>query len=223
MCTVDNGSGGHGHARYRQYRFNCFIVLRWSQGGLSARNGAFLDLAHHWARQRKMTWHHVRSRRWGSHRSDCWTKSLSINWLNKACACDRLTFTVCGIGSALYVFQCLSFERITGYVRTELIFREKRLSDCNCATRGLLAGTTEARLKHRAATWGVRSQVTELHAAPANNPPCMYTTRAHGPHTQLPGVEPAGSRWLLRRVINKSRWGGCVWWVILGFGAVCVI
>lgn len=70
-------------------------------------------------------------------------------------------------------------------------------------------------------------KITELHGAPASNLPYMYVTRARGPHAQLLVWAMLSalhkSRWLFRRVINKSKWGGCVWWVIFGFRVVCYL
>lgn len=51
--------------------------------------------------------------------------------------------------------------------------------------------------------------ITEVHGAPASNLPHMYMTRARGLQTQLLawGMQSAlrKSRWLFRRVINKSK------------------
>lgn len=183
------------------------------------------------ARDKEVIWGPRRNVvRGGPNKSCCTCDKLNLcSQLVRQCSLFQFLMTVCSIPTYIYIKkekkECKTWKENHGYKLINQKYcetnklassEEQETSQCGiwdytCTSGGPFRRTTAAQLKHWPVSWDILSQIIELHEAPANNLPYMYTTRARGLHTQLPArAVPSAShesRWLLRRVINKSRHG----------------
>lgn len=97
--------------------------------------------------------------------------------------------------------------------------------DYTCTSGGSFR-TTAALLKHWPVSWDVfHDSLSSMKHLPTTCHTCTppeLMGRTHSrqsePHRALPMVADGS-----RQVVNKKWWGGCVWWVILGFSVACYL
>lgn len=130
---------------------------------------------------------------WGPHRNN----SIGLRWVNTSAA------------------------RVTTWTSAS----QCEIWDHTCTSGGSFR-TTAALLKHWPMSWDVfHNSLRSMKHLPTTCHTCTppelmgYT---HSCQSELSWVLPMvadGSR----QVVNKNWWGGCVWWVILGFSVTCYL